>query len=101
MNIDKRINLKKRVELMSVYVENYISEEESDIGWYILEFLNTAREEYKIPVDNWIKLVKKYNLASRIVETFDCIQEMEPEDYALFLLEYLKNKGVNIDEYRK
>ena len=77
-----------------------ISKEDMDMGWYILEFLNAFMKKYDIPVENWVKLVKKYSLATRLVDTFDCVQELEPDTYAIWLNEYLENKGVDINEYK-
>lgn len=74
-----------------------ISKEDISIGWYILEFLNAFMEKYNIPVEVWIKLVKKYNLATRIVNTFDCVKELEPDTYAIWLKEYLERQGEKIN----
>lgn len=77
-----------------------ISKDDVEMGICVLDFLNTFMRKYGIPLDKWVLLVKKYNLASRLVETFDCVQELEPDTYALWLNEYLINKGVNINGYK-
>ena len=77
-----------------------LNDNEYIFGLYVIGFLNTAMKMLKIPVENWVKLVGEFKLADMIVEQFDYFREMQPEDYSLFLLNFFKSHGVDIDEYR-
>ena len=37
-------------------------------------------------------------LATRVVDTFDCIKELEPDTYAIWLKEYLEYQGVILND---
>lgn len=75
-----------------------VTDENMVIGRYIIEFLNTFQKKYDISQSDWVNIVKKYKLASRIENGMEDIQELEPDTYAIWLREYLLRQGEIINE---
>jgi hypothetical protein len=70
-----------------------VTDENMVIGRYIMEFLNTFQKKYDISLSDWVNIVKKYKLASRIENGMEDIQEMSADEHAYWLHEYLKMQG--------
>jgi hypothetical protein len=71
-----------------------VTDENMVVGRYIIEFLNAFQKKYDVSQSDWVSIVKKYKLASRIENGMEDIQEMSADEHAYWLHEYLKIQGV-------
>lgn len=79
--------------MQRVFWFNDITDDDVFKGMCILEFLNAVRDKYDIPNDEWTRMVKEYNLASYIEQNMKDVQDMNADEYACWIYEFLTGHG--------
>jgi hypothetical protein len=84
--------------MQRVFWFNDITDGEVFKGMCVLEFLNAVRDRYDIPNDEWARMVKEYNLASYIEQNVEDVQDMNSDEYACWMYDFLTGHGEVLHE---